>query len=342
MAQPHRSETYALILRLMEKPYAYDFFQAVRRIENARATPAPIGSSSRLADDPVRFGQEASLAFATSTIHSYRAGSRGEPDRMVVNFHGLLGPNGPLPLHLTEYIRDRTRNARDLSPARFLDVFHHRMVSSFYRAWALSQPTASFDRAIVNPQSDRVSGYVASLTGLGFESLQNRDALHDLAKLFYAGHFSNQTKHPEGLVRMVADFFGVRCQLVELVGDWIDLPRESQTRLGASPETGSLGSSCVIGTRVWDCQHKFRLRIGPLPLADYERMLPDGRSFSRLEAIVRNYVGIEFAWDVQLVLRKEEVPQTRLGSTGRLGWTTWIGNSPKSADVDDLILRPKV
>ena len=129
------------------------------------------------------------------------------PPRLAVNFFGLFGPNGPLPLHLTEYARNRLRAESDPTLVRFIDLFHHRMLTLFYRVWAAAQPTVSFDR----PETDRFALYVGSLFGLGMPSLRNRDAFPDLARLHYAGQLACQTRHPDGLNAMISDYFVDSC-----------------------------------------------------------------------------------------------------------------------------------
>ena len=76
-----------------------------------------------------------------------------------------------------------------------------------------------------------------------------------------------------------------------------------------------------------------------MSLIDYERMLPGGKSFTRLKTWVRNYVGAELSWELQLILKAGEVPTMRMGQSGRLGWTTWLQNRPFEKDTDDLILE---
>lgn len=340
MADAYRSETYALILRLVEKPYAFDFLQAVRRLDCARGSGEPIGLSTRLKMDPIRFGQKVGLGFAPSTIASVSPGVEGQPPRMQVHFLGLMGPNGPMPLHLTEYVHEREHNFHDRGLARFLDVFHHRIISLFYRAWAVNQPTASFDRAAIDPLSDRMGVYVASTAGYGSPKLRARDRVNDLAKLHYIGRLACQTKNAEGLEAIIADYFKVPARVQEFMGHWMPLPDDSRCQLGASRATGLLGSTVVMGSSIWDVQQKFRIRIGPVKLRAYERFLPTGQSFGRLVDWVRNYVGFEYLWDTQLVLDRTEVPQTRLGSSGRLGWTTWLSTKPLDRDLDDLVLAP--
>ena len=339
MAGQGGSETYSLELvrRLTEKPYEFDFFQAVRRLENLHADRPRIGYSRRPVGDPVRFGQEASLAFAPRTIDAYRTDVGSRAPRMLVNFLGLLGPNGPMPLHITQYVRERVLLHHDQTLARFLDVFNHRMVSFFYRAWAANQQTVQFERG----DEDRFATYIGSLFGIGMGSYRNRDAVPDVAKLHYSGHLVCQTRHPEGLCQLLADYYRVRVDMVEFVGQRLDVPPECVCRLGESPETGSLGWTAIVGSRVWECQQTFRLRFGAMTLVEYERLLPGGESLRRLIAWIKNYLADELLWDVQLILKKEEVPPLKLGTIGRLGWTTWLASKPFDHDADDLILRPQ-
>lgn len=337
MASESRPATHPVMDALRERPHAFGFFQAVRRLESAHAQLPRVGCSPRLADDPIRFGQEASLAFAPSTVRRFVV-REGHVPRMLVSFMGLLGPNGPLPLHVTEYARDRERNAGDAGLVRFLDLFHHRMVSLFYRAWLLNNQAASFDR----PGDDRFSVYVASLLGLGMESLRDRDELPDLAKLFYSGAYSCQTRHADGLRSMLEGYLGIHAEIEELVGQWLELPADSRCIMGRDRRTGTLGSTAVVGARIWDCQRRFRVLLGPVTLEQYERLLPGGVSLDRIGAMVRNYIGDEFEWDLRLVLLASEVPDLHLGVQGRLGWSTWIRSRPFDQDAGDLVLRPRL
>ena len=249
-------------------------------------------------------------------------------------FFGLFGPDGPLPLHLTEYARDRRRNHRDPTFQRFADIFHHRALSLFYRAWADVRPTVSFDR----PEQDRFGLYVGALIGLGMDSLRDRDAMPDLTKLHFAGHLALQTRHAEGLADILSAFFAMPVRVQSFIGAWLTLPPADRTRLGEGRRTAALGQTALLGGRVWSRQHKFRIVIGPLSLAEYERLLPGGGSFHRLVPIVRNYAGDTMVWDVNLILRREEVPPTRLGGFGRLGWTTWLKPRRTETDAADLFL----
>ncbi|KPK76877.1 MAG: type VI secretion protein [Phycisphaerae bacterium SM23_30] len=336
MAHEDRPEAGALTRRLEESPYSFDFFHAVRRLECAFADRPRIGLSLHPKQDPVRFCQPASLSFAPSNISGYHGGDQQTPPRLYVNFLGLLGPSGPMPLHLTEYIRERQRHHHDHTLVRFLDVFNHRMISLFYRAWAVNQLTVSFDRK----ESDRFGVYLGSLFGMGMDSFRHRDAVDDIAKLYYCGHLTCPTKHAEGLAAILNDYFGFPVTIEQFVGQWIKLPPASYCRLGEAPQTGQLGRTVIVGSKVWECQQKYRIKFGPLCLKDFQRLLPGESSLPRLVGWVNNYAGQALVWDVQLILKAREVPQIELGRTGLLGWSTWLKSQPFRQDAEDVILRP--
>ena len=323
----------ALLARLEAAPWSFHLYTALRALEAAHADRPRFGQSARLRDDPVRFGQEPTLAFAPATIASFqRAGTR--PARLSQFFLGVFGPNGPLPLHLTEYARGRERNDRDATFRRFADIFHHRMVQLFYRAWADAQPVSHADRA----GADRFALYVGALEGLGLDALRGRDALPDEARLHWAGLFAMPTRPAEGLERVLAGYFRAPVRIEECAGHWIHLPEDMKTRLGMA-ECG-LGSTATLGERVWDCAGKFRIVFGPVDYATFERFLPGRESLARLVAIVRTWTTDELSWDVQMILKQAEVPGTKLNARSGLGWNTWLLGGRAKRDANEYLIDP--
>ena len=330
MADQDRAAADALIESLKREPWRFDFFQALRLLENHYAERPRLGTSQVLHEDPpLRLGQNVSLDFPATALASWNDALAVMPERLQTWFFGLFGPNGPLPLHLSEYA---LQQAPDLP--RFADVFHHRLLCLFYRAWAEAQPTVQFDRHAQD--EDRFSHYLAALFGLGMDSLRDRDALPDLAKLSFAGHLSCQTRHADGLQALLAAHFGVPVRIEEFIGEWMDIAAHEQTRLGENRPAGLLGQSAVLGARVFGCQHKIRVVLGPLSLEAYLAMLPRQAGAIELAASVRNYTGDELAWEVNLILRHEEIPPLRLDGSAQLGLTSWLGC--KDGDADDLTL----
>lgn len=327
---------------LAAEPYRYDFFHALRWIEAAHPHKPRLGAGRKPSDEPLRVGQDPDLGFAPSTIAALQPAAAHRPPRLDVRFFGLFGANGPLPLHLTDYARERILHHGDETFARFADLLHHRVALQFYRAWAQAQPTVSLDR----PAQDRFADYVGSLIGIGSPALRGRDAAPDHIKLHFAGQLARQVRNAEGLEALLSGYLQQRVRIETFVGHWMSLPTSERTRLERGGGISSkLGSGAVLGGKVFDRQHKFRIHIGPLSLPQYEAFLPDGRAMAGLTALVRQYFCGELDWDVRLHLKRADVPTARPGTYGRLGWTSWVGKSREraaaSSDADSLTLHPE-
>jgi type VI secretion system protein ImpH len=318
-----------LARQLAQAPWEFDLFQAMRLIESAHPGHSRIGEARRPVDEPVRFAQEASLAFGPAALAAFER--EAQPPRLVQRVLGLFGPNGALPIHLTDWARDRARNHGDSAFVRFLDVFHHRMLALFYRAWAQAQPAVSLDR----PTQDYFGRRLAALCGLGAPSLRGRDGAPDFAKLAHAGVFGRQVRSAECLEVALASYFRVSVRIEEFVGHWLKIAPEQHSRLGRRDGFARLGEDAVIGERTWHAQSRFRVVLGPLSFRDYERFLPRGRSARALHDLVKLYVGMEHSWEVKLVLKKEEVPLAWLGNSVWVGWSSWLGARLTDRDAAD-------
>ena len=207
---PHAGDTPLLQRRaqtlqaMAATPHAFDFFHAMRLVEALHPEAPRLGQARRPADEPVRLGQAADLSFAASSLSKVDLNDRLGKPRIEVRFFGLFGPNGPLPLHLTAYARERKLHRGDETFTRFADWFHHRLLLLFYRAWAQGQPAASLDR----PDEDRFATYVATLLGNGGPEWQRRDAAPDHARLAFAGLLSRQVRNADGLATLLSGFLG--------------------------------------------------------------------------------------------------------------------------------------
>jgi type VI secretion system protein ImpH len=335
MATPlgHETDVLGFFAALAEAPHQHDFYQTLRRLECLFADKPRWGEALRPVDEPVRLGQDPDLSFAPSSLAAFESTPGGGPPRLRVRLFGLLGPNGPMPLHITEYARERLRHAGDPTLSRFLDVFNHRFIALLYRAWAQAQPHVSRDR----PGEDRFASLVGAFVGILPSTMRNRDSVVDTAKLFHAGSLIRQARSAEGLSSIVRQFFGVATRVEEFVGHWLHLEPADRTCLAR--EGAQLGLGAVVGERVWDRQHKFRLHLGPLTLAQYESLLPGGVRIQQLVDWVRLYLCFELEWDVRLQLKQHDVPRLCLARGSRLGWTTWLGHRRVEDDAADLCLN---
>jgi len=336
MAESDRQTSDSIAEEMAANPYLFDFCRAVRMLEAEFRDQPRVGNSIRLDQDFLRFCQIPSLSFAPSTLEEVRSLEGSRVIRMAVNFLGMFGPNGPLPQHLTDFARDRYQNAHDPTFVRFIDVFHHRMLSFFYRAWAINQKSVDFDR----PDESRYANYFGSLFGIGMPGLRERDRVPDRAKIYFSGRLASQTRNAGGLEAILEDFFGVPTQIQEFAGFWMEIPPESRCRLGESPEICSLGINAIAGARKYEAQLKFRIRMGPMELDDLRRLVPVGDSFKTLKDWVLNYINQELYWDLQCIVKADAVPGICLGHDGLLGWTTWLKSKPFTRDTQDPIFDP--
>jgi type VI secretion system protein ImpH len=330
------TDAVEFLAALGEAPHDYDFYQTLRRIECLYRDHPRWAEAHRPVDEPIRLGQDPELSFAPAPMSWFGTEPDGPAPRLQVRLFGLLGPNGPLPIHFTEYARERLRHAGDRTLTRFLDVFHHRFVAMFYRAWAQAQPHVNRDR----PESDRFAGYVGSFIGIRPSAFRDRDSLPDVAKMFQVGVLVRHVRNAEGLRSVLEQFFRVPVQIEQFVAHWMQLEPGERTYLGTAGAT--LGTGAVLGARVWDRQHKFRVQIGALTLEQYESFLPGGARLVALVDWVQFYLTLELDWDVQLILRTDEVPPLSINRTRRLGWTTWLGTRRRASDANDLCLHPEV
>jgi type VI secretion system protein ImpH len=317
-------------------PFRFDFHTVMRRLETLYRERPRWGEAVRPSDEPIRIGQEAELAFPPTMLSSFVAPSEGKPGRLSVRFFGLFGPNGPLPLHLTEFARQRARHAGDPTLTAFLNLFHHRMLVLFHRVWSVAQPTAEQDR----PGSNRFDSYLGALLGIGMPSLRSRDSIPDRAKLQYVGRLANPTRNAEGLGAMLGEYLQHPVSIEEFVGDWIVLPDDCRWRLAVSPEVSKLARGIVLGRRMWRYDQKFRVVIGPLKRSEFRRLLPGTPAFQQLKDLVRAYVGDELDWDARLIVAEDVGKQLEFGRGDRLGAFSRLGRRAGVIQHEDVIVHP--
>ena len=332
---PDYRERYAAYWRrLRAAPQAYDLFGTLRWIDALAVQHARIGRGVHPREEPLRLGQAPSLSFAPTIVAQAASGATGAAaHRLRIYGFGLFGPQGPMPLHVTEYAAAYDAGGNGLSA--FADLFHHRAIALFYRAWADAQPVVARDRAAHGP-FDR---YAASLVGRAARVGVTQSATPSASAMsFYAGHWARHARNPEGLVKMLEAEFGVPVRLVEHVVRWLAIDAPQRTTLHAIRPEQRLGQGALLGRAVRDGQSCFRLLLGPMSLERYRTFLPNGDNARRVASWVREYVGAELDWVMQLELAADEVPRNTLGSREGLGHCMWLGRRMGTAPADDLTI----
>ena len=360
MGAADRLPSATLVEQLAEHPDWFEFVQAVRlldlialRSERAGQTACqPVGHDHAPQREEARFRAFPSLAFPGSPIVALQylatAPESGLPDpvEMVVSFMGLTGPSAVLPQHYTTLLLDQLRDG-ETALRDFLDLFNHRLISLFYRASTKYRPTliVSENRARQLPEDDLFTCAVRSLEGFGTTGHTRRFSFCDDLLLFFAGHFSHAPRNAVSLELMIGSLLRMPATVLQFQGQWLYLNEEDQSRLpGRLNRNGvanQLGVGVIVGERVWSVQSKFRLRIGPVAYAQFQRLMPVGNLLRPLCQLARSYAGPEFDFDVQVILKAPEVPTCRLGDRmeTRLGWNTWLFCGDYPHDADDVIFQ---
>jgi type VI secretion system protein ImpH len=353
--------------RLYDEGHAFDFFQAVRLLQRLRPDRVGAGLAGPPAREIVRFRALPSLNFPPSSIYELLPPTAEQPvPAMVVSFLGLTGPSGVLPRHYTEQIlrQDRERKGEERRALReWFDLFNHRIISLFYRAWEKYRFWVPQEREEpMRGEPDLFTHALYCLIGMGTAGLRDRLRIEaveiggehrrllarvdDLSLLHYGGLLAQRKRNAAGLEALLEDYFGVPARVQQFVGQWLQLEPASQSCLGVDDGNGELGVNCVAGERVWDVQGKIRIRLGPLGYNRFLDFLPDPsplpehKAFFLLVHLVRLYAGPQLDFDVQAVLRADAVPECQLTEEApgaRLGWNTWLTSQQPALDAGDAL-----
>jgi len=320
--------------KLWNEPQAFEFFQAVRLLENLLNNGKEVGRFAGPDQEIVRFKQNTSLSFPTADIFSLVANSEG-PSLMTISFMGLLGVQGVLPRTYTEVVLARA--PRDTVLSEFLDLFHHRLVSLFYIGW---RKYRSLERT--GDQPDSLEQALYSLIGLGTRRVRDRQLVADPDWLFYSGLLAQQPRSASALESLVSNYFEIPVRVEQFTGAWYKLDADALCTLDDSEsETRQVGIGAIVGDEVWAPQAKVRLVLGPLARKRYLDFLPTGQAYARLRAMVR-FFSDEIDFEAQLVLNADETPSCILGETSesapRLGWLSWASTRKMTRNPSDTVI----
>jgi len=315
----------SFLQRLEAEPYRFDYFTVLRYLERASPGKPRIGDCATGRDELVQLRQDPYMDFPASNL-ARAVTSADKPIQIFVKFLGLLGPQGALPLATTEEAYHYLLGNDDAFP-RFLDIFNHRFIELFFRAWADSRPIVQYDR----PAEDRFVAYIGSAIGLGSKPYQNLDSIPDAVKLGFAGLLSAQAKCASRLEGAIRGLFNVKAEVKEFVGSRLAIEPSDRSVLGGGHNI--LGESALLGRTLFSVQDKIRVRIFTKSLSQYLRFLPTGDLCEPLADLVFFYNGEQLDWDAELALPAGAAEPIRIGRFGQLGWTTWMAPNWTSTEA---------
>ncbi|RWA82200.1 type VI secretion system baseplate subunit TssG [Mesorhizobium sp.] len=315
----------------------FDFFELMRRLEQRGGLFGYSGQANR---EPARLGQHVRLSFSARDVVKFQEASEKAPARVTVANLGLLGPEGPMPLHLTRWVLDRlsqrwfsgadAEQTSDTTFVDFVNILQHRIIALYYRAWADAHPAVQVERSV----GGRVRAMLEAMAGIGLPGTQDSEL--DMVRLRQAGSLANQVDGAERLTLFLATAFKVPVEIKEFVAAWITIPAALQSRVGKA--YAALGRGATIGPRVFSRQSRIELRVGPLGLDDFKSFLPGERRLAVFKKAVRDMIGEALDVDLRIVLAQGAVPPPKVG-TVQLGRTSWLARPAEKGDADDLRLR---
>ena len=342
MAAPVGRTDPTLAETLLERPWDFDFFQAVRLVALIFPHRRVISGFRQPPDETVRFHAHLTMLFPPSSIQDLAQPPDGTgPLDMTVNFMGLTGPQGVLPSHYTEYLIARSYS-RDSAAAAFFDIFNHRLISLFYLAWEKHHFPIAWQRE--SPSSStpgRFTQYLFDLVGMGTGGLRGRVEFPDTALIHYSGLIAQRPHSASALAGMLRDYFQAPVEVDQFIGKWCGLDDGDLCYLGAGGVSTQLGYGAVAGDQVWNQQARFRIRVGPLNWERFNSFLPGGSALRELIAASRYFVNQALDFDLQLVLLAAEVPWCCVSDepgSPRLGLTTWLKTDTFQEDARDLVM----
>jgi len=323
---------------LDREPYHFEFFQAVRLLQMMYPQRKVVGRFSNPHEEAARFGAHASVVFPASEIQTLTHPAKG-PVSLTVNFMGLTGPLGALPLAYSNLLIERVR-AKDGAMRDFFDLFNHRIISLFCRAWEKYRFSIAYERG----ERDRFSYQVRALIGLGTPGLENRQDVPDDSLLYFSGLLSLHPRSAMGLRQLLIDYFGVPVEVDQFVGAWYPVEADLQCNLGLDKtDSERLNLGALVGDEIWDQQSRVRVQMGPLTLEQYLDFLPGGEAHRKIRALTGFFAKGEFDVELRLVLRRNEVPPCELkwegGVVPQLGWTSWVKSAPFTRDPGETVLE---
>lgn len=307
---------------------AIGFLNYLRSLERNNPDKPRIGKNATLKQEIVRIGQDPSMAFPQSDFSKMDRHKTGRPSvRNAVL--GFFGGHGPLPLDQTEEVHRWTLMG-DMAYVEFTDIFSTRFQQLYFRAWSDGRAITQFD----HPKDDRFSRQLGALLGIGTQAYHGRDDLNDMNKLALAPLAVGRVKSPVKLQQMLQQDMGADVLIEEFVPTWIVFEPDNLSMLGQNGST--LGRDMVLGGRAQSVQDKIQINIATKSNAEYRSFLPGGENHTRLEAIVKWYLGHACEMEVVLTLPANAIENAVLGKSAELGWMAALPANPPYKD-DDMV-----
>ncbi len=326
--------------KLLEQGYSFEFFQAVKLLEDANPNAPSVGGLGPVSEEVIRIRPNKDLAFPPGDVQridrkvvNHGEDNERETFEVFENFMGLYGASSPLPPFVADMI---AQNYSDEDPLRdFLDIFNHRALSLRYKGWKKHCLAAMFRSDFDDPAT------MVFCALLGYDKLAPREewVIPPERLIPYAGRLAGGSQSVSGLEVVVSDFFAVEdVRVQQFLPRRIKLTENDQNRLGAPGQNCKLGDNLVLGDELHDVCGQFRLSIGGLTFEEFKKFQPGEPAFKELVFLVRLYTRNQLGFEIELHLQREAAGSMLVSSMierNALGRSSWLG----AGDLDKAAVR---
>lgn len=253
--------------------------------------------------------------------------SSAEPTRVQINFMGVAGASGLLPLHYTRLIGARLKQ-KDSALADFIDIFNHRLIALFYRAWLKYRLPYQYEQARLLAQTDPITQFLQGLVG-------DRAPLPMASQLYFAGHFQRRCRSAGNLSAMLSALLSTAVRVEQFQGHWVYIDEADRSVLGsraARQNRHRLGDGILLGKRYWDVAAGITIHIGPFLMQEYKVWLPGSDNYALLVRLIDRYVPLHIQINLQFEVIYEPSQEKRLGEGVSLKRTAWLRRAHVVAD----------
>jgi len=345
VAGENRAPVPALIQRVLDKGYRFSFFEAVRLLQSQQQGSVRVGHQGPPSQEAIRFQPELDMGFPAADVTHVEQlplaeTTEQEEDpiqqyRIWTTFMSLYGAVSPLPSYYSEDLMDQEQADEGSLARPFLDLFHHRAISLFYRTWEKYRYEIQYQP----DGSDAYSIRFLTLIGQDPAHASSDPVIHPARLLRYTGLLAQQPRSASALRTLLCDWFERRgIEIEQCVPRWIEVPEDQQARLGR--HNSRLGEDITLGARVYNRSCTFRISLRSENLADFCSFLPPGEKRPELRELVGLMNNDCLDCELELWIEPEHIPQTRLSAeTAHLGWTTWLGRTPRESAQVTFLMR---
>lgn len=351
MPTPKRRLDTGVIARMIEQPYRFEFFQAVRVLEHLFVEQGD--RPGDVVGKRLRFPNTLSLGFPASEIEQlellantpeqglerverWQAHFQKHLESVTLTpaFFGLLGGQGALPLSYTERLGEREVFHRDRAARAFLDIFSNRATALFYGAWKKYRLALQYEL----DRQGRFLPLTQALCGLTQHSRSKETAsggVSDQALAYYSGAIGQRPLSAAYLQQVLSEYFRVPMRIEQFVGGWHSVPVDQRSHLGAPGLV--LGRNALVGGRVWQRDLRMCLWVGPLVRETFDDFLPGATAAKALATWLTLMVGSSLEIEVCLILRADQVGGVSLSPRGsrRLGRDAFLVTQSEHMDRTD-------